>query len=115
MNWIIMTAAILSPSIALLSGYSAWKVHWAIVVPMTSLILFAYLWSSAAVFVDRSAEDALRRYAALRADPDGIWKISFLDFYRDGMLEALQIVVTLGIFSVLAFPFGQWLGRKPIR
>ena len=115
MNWVIVTAVILSPSIALLSGYSAWKVHWAIVVPMTALILFAYLWSSAAVFVDRSAEDALRRYAALRADPDVIWEISFLDFYWESMLEGPQIVVTLGILSVLAFPFGQWLGRKPIR
>ena len=61
-NWIMMTAAILSPSIALLSGHSAWKIHWAVVVPIIPLILFAYLWSSVAVFVDRSAEDAFRGY-----------------------------------------------------
>ncbi len=112
MNWIMMTAAILSPGIALLSGYSAWKIHWAVVVPIIPLILFGYLWSSVAVFVDRSAEDAFRGYAALRADPDviGDFRPGFLS---GRMLEGLQIVITLGILSVLAFPFGQWLGGSP--
>jgi len=39
----------------------------------------------------------------------------FLDFYRGGMPERLRIVITLGVLSLLAFPFGQWLFGKPIR